>query len=107
MRLTAKQIEILNIVSRGDGAGQWLDMGQIHERLSYECKRQALQCSIRFLVKKGLLTKLDCETRRERNRRVIAATVLGMQVMGRDLYKHVGRAPGPHQEKTDASISDQ
>lgn len=86
MRLTKKQEEILNLVNQGnrDEQGEfmsWLDMDQLHTRLSYEASKQAIQCSIRVLEGRELLTRSEQELRRGRLRRVIMPTGLGIDVM--------------------------
>jgi DNA-binding MarR family transcriptional regulator len=75
--LTAKQKIILRAIAKGDGEGGFADMDQIMDRLGYAPSKQALQCSIRVLVKRGMAEKKGVELRRERMRQVIALTPKG------------------------------
>lgn len=81
MRLTAKQIELLSVIVRGNGPGQPCDIDEIVERVRYETTKQSLQFSIRALIKHGLIEKKDLEKRRGRSRRPIAATAAGMAIL--------------------------
>lgn len=72
--LTGKQIEILTLVQKGAPDGDFLDMDQLHESLSYACSKQALQCSIRHLESRGYVERRPTELRRGRKRRVVTLT---------------------------------
>lgn len=86
--LTQKQRWIMTEVIQGNVdpiSGERLsdlDLDQLIERLSqkypnYEPTKQAIQFSIRYLCRKGLLTKEETEARRGRRRRLIEPTALG------------------------------
>lgn len=74
---TPKQHEIMDLVLRAADAGELLDIAELKERLSYgpDVTKQALQCSIRFLEKHGMLAR-DYERRRGARRMVLQPTGL-------------------------------
>ncbi len=82
MHLTVKQIELLSVISRGNGANDPADLDEILDRVRYETTKQSLQFSIRALIKHGLIAKKGIEKRRGRQRQVIEATELGHQMAG-------------------------
>lgn len=94
--LTQKQKWIMNEVVAGNVdpiTGERvssLDLDQLIERLAskypdYAPSKQALQFSVRFLEKKGLLSKATPEKRRGRRRAVIAPSPVGL-----DMYSVFG-----------------
>ena len=83
MRLTKKQQEIIDLVIDGnlDEEGKfqsWLDLDQIIEALSYTPSKEALQCSIKFLVRRGLVIRGDKVLRNSRWRTPIIPTAKTM-----------------------------
>lgn len=85
MILTTKQVEILGVVVKGNGTveGRFIpcDLDQIIERLSYAPTKEALQFSIRNLIKKELIQKTGTEKRRDRRRVLISPTALGKRIL--------------------------
>lgn len=77
MQLTTKQIELMIVISRGNGVGLPCDLDEIIERVRYETTKPSMQFSIRALIKRRLIIKRGIEDRRGRHRIVIEATVLG------------------------------
>lgn len=77
MRLTAKQIEQMKVITTGNADGSPVDLDQILERLSYKPSKQSYQFSLRALIKHGLVEKGPRETRRGRERQTITPTGLG------------------------------
>lgn len=73
-RFTRKQVEILERIWRGGDRGDFLDIDELRERLSYECSKQAVQCSLRKLRDRGLIED-SYEVRRGARRRVLQLTV--------------------------------
>lgn len=73
-RFTAKQVDVLENILKGDGSGGFIDTDQLLERLSYETTKKSLQFSIRFLVNRGLVEKKGREIRRGRLRAVYTLT---------------------------------
>lgn len=74
-RLTVKQIQILQTIRKHwEAHYEDIDIDQLLDELPYETSKQSMQFSIRSLIKKGLILKVDCETRRGRSRRVIKIT---------------------------------
>lgn len=82
MHLTVKQIELLNVIARGDERGKPLDLDQVLDKLTYETTKQSLQFSVRAMVSKGLIFKRGVEKRRGRQRQVLEATSEGRQIAG-------------------------
>lgn len=89
MHLTAKQVELLRVITEGNGPEQPADLDEILERVRYETSKQSLQFSIRALIARGLIVKHGIEKRRGRQRQVIGATELGRQ------YANPIAAPAP------------
>jgi len=90
VRITRKQAEILSLVCLGNRAEghelvSWIDMDQLVNRLSYEASKQAIQCSIRVMEKRGLVARGDQELREHRLRRVVRPTTLGVEMNQRQL----------------------
>lgn len=83
MRLTTKQLALMRVLIEKNQDGSFQDLDQIVGKVSYRPTKQALQFSIRALVKHGLIKKLPMENRRGRIRTVIQATDKGLAVMGR------------------------
>ncbi|SER26290.1 hypothetical protein SAMN05216548_11418 [Faunimonas pinastri] len=56
---TPKQEEIMTLVLTAAHAGEHLSLAELKEKLSYgaEVTKQAVQCSIRFLVKWNMVEK--------------------------------------------------
>jgi DNA-binding MarR family transcriptional regulator len=77
MHLTPKQLEVLRIIAKGNHDGSVADLDEIIERCEYKPTKQAIQFTIRALVKHELIEKLGSEKRRGRLRVLIGATVLG------------------------------
>lgn len=56
---TPKQREIMQIVLSAADAGGFIGLRELHAALSYGAmvSNQAVQCSMRFLIKNGLVTR--------------------------------------------------
>lgn len=79
MRLTKKQHQIMDIVIDGNLNEEgkwdsWRDLDQIMELLPYDCTKESLHCSLRFLRKKGLIKKGDKVLRDSRWRTPVIPT---------------------------------
>lgn len=72
--LSEKQLELMRVIIAGNGESAPADLDEITERVSYAPTKQAIQFSIRALLKHGLIEKLGTEKRRGRMRQVIQAT---------------------------------
>ena len=82
MHLTAKQIELLRVIAAGNGDAGPADLDEILDRVRYETSKQSLQFSIRALVERGIIEKKGIQKRRGRQRQVIGATKLGLELAG-------------------------
>lgn len=82
MHLTAKQIELINVIGKRNEDGGAIDLDQLLERLSYRTSKQSIQFSIRALIKHGLIEKSASEKRRGRTRTLLSLTELGEQMVG-------------------------
>lgn len=85
LRMTKKQREIMETVCEGNknetGATEsWCDVDQVIERISWTPTKPAFACSIRYLIKKGLLKRGRREIRRTKRRAVLVPTELGYTV---------------------------
>lgn len=78
IELTGKQIALLKVIIEGnrDEEGRFspVDLDQIIERIFYHPTKQALQFSIRKLIRKGMIVKSGLEKRRDRQRVLISPT---------------------------------
>lgn len=85
MHLTQKQIDVIGVVVAGNGniGGVFspCDLDQLIERIPYKPTKEALQFSIRNLIKKGAIEKAGTENRRGRRRVLIGPTKLGKSVI--------------------------
>lgn len=80
-RLTAKQFQIIDILTRGNPDGSFCDLDELLLRLPYETSKDSLHFSIRALMKRGYVTKHDRESRRGKSRRVLSATPEGYDLL--------------------------
>lgn len=83
MRLTSKQVTILNVVIAGnDASGQKspCDLDQIIQRVGYNPTKDAIHFSIRKLIAKGLIFKSGMERRRERRHVLISPTTAAIEL---------------------------
>lgn len=74
IRFTAKQIEIMDTIKRGNTDGSSCSAYDIIERLSYPCKRDALLHSLKILVEKGFVERRDLEVRAGKAVRIFKVT---------------------------------
>lgn len=75
--LTAKQLELLRVITAANEDGAHCDLDQILERIRYCTTKESLQFSLRVLEGRGLIQKLGTEQRRGAARRVVAITPAG------------------------------
>jgi DNA-binding MarR family transcriptional regulator len=87
--LTRNQYEIMAVLIKGNPDGSFVDLDQLLERVSYQPTKYAIQFSIRFLIKRGLVVKHESELRRGARRVVLSATELGY-----DIFRHIRRKKG-------------
>jgi hypothetical protein len=85
MRITPKQLQILKLVVGATHSGEWLDIDQLMEAIAKSggviASKQSLQCSIRFLERRGYIRR-DYETRRERKRVLIIPNMCAFSALG-------------------------
>jgi predicted transcriptional regulator len=79
VKLSRKQIDILETLMKGDDDGDFLDMDRLLEKVSYSTSKQSMQFSVRALMKSGLLRR-SYELRRGRKRVVWSLTMLGQSM---------------------------
>jgi hypothetical protein len=78
MSLTAKQMEVLLLVSKKNEDESFVDLDQILERVTYTTNKPSMQFIIRNLIEdKKLIQKEGFVVRRDRKRVVFRTTVLG------------------------------
>ncbi len=86
MRLTNNQLKILKVLLDKNPDGTTIDLDQLLETLSvqydWETSKAALQWSLRKLIQLELVERMSTETRRQRSRRILTLTELGVRVMG-------------------------
>jgi hypothetical protein len=88
MRLTKKQKIILREICEGnrdkyDKWVSWCDQRQICDRVSYEPSKDAMKCSVRFLVNKKMVIKAPLEKRRTSWVAPLVPTELALEKFGR------------------------
>lgn len=81
MNITDKQLMIMDVIIKGNPDGEPCDLDQLIERVPYEVSKPAIQFSIRYLIQKGLLRKLDRELRRGKSRVILGATKEAFQLL--------------------------
>ena len=74
MKLTDRQNEIINLVGKGE-SGNYIDIDKLMVLLMNTPSKQAVQCSIRILERKGLLTR-SYVIRRGRKRMVLSISLI-------------------------------
>lgn len=86
MRLTDNQLKILRVLSEKNKDGSDVDLDQLLDVLAVEydwvTSKAALQWSLRQLIKLELVERMGKEVRRNRARRILKLSPLGMKVMG-------------------------
>jgi DNA-binding MarR family transcriptional regulator len=86
MQLTNKQVQILNVLVKGEGVDAQgalipADLDQLLERLDYKTTKASIQFSIRALIARGLIAKAGMENRRGRKRVLLAPTETGKSLV--------------------------
>lgn len=79
--MSAKQREVLTCVVRANPDGTWLDLDQLLDKLTYAPTKPALQFTVRQLIERGFIEKKPEEFRRGYERRVLAPTMKGYEVL--------------------------
>ncbi len=75
IRFTTKQIEILEAIKKGNPDGSMVSVYDILDRVSYDCKRDAMLHSIRRLVENGYVERRDLVNKgKKTNIRVFSIT---------------------------------
>lgn len=77
MRLTSKQIEIMQKIKDGNADGSKIDITQLRLSLSYEATKQAVLCSVNVLINRSLVAHSGRETRKGRVYTTVELTALG------------------------------
>lgn len=83
--MTNKQIQVMKVILKGNGADESgnfipVDIDQLLERIPYETTKASMQFTIRYLIKKGCITK-EHEIRRSYNRAIYIPTEQGKSMM--------------------------
>ena len=81
MRLTPKQVELLNIIQKANPDGTLIDMDELLERASYKPTKESMHFSIRALIVRGLIEKGDREKRRHAVRATFRILPLGQHMI--------------------------
>lgn len=77
MRLTSKQIEIMQKIKEGNADGSLIDITQLRHALSYAATKQAVLCSVNVLINRSLVARAARETRGGRVHTTVELTALG------------------------------
>lgn len=68
----------MQVIVKANPDGSFCDLDQVLSRLPYQTSKESLQFSIRALIEKGLIMRVETlVSRRGRARRVIAPTLMG------------------------------
>lgn len=81
MKLTTKQLQILDVLVRGNPDGSFCDLDQLLDRLPYDTTKSSMTFSIRALLAKELIILQPKETRRGKARKIISPTKLGYDMI--------------------------
>lgn len=86
MRLTDNQLKILRVLADKNADGSDVDLDQLLDTLAVEydwvTSKAALQWSLRQLINLEVVERMGREVRRNRARRILRLTPLGLKVMG-------------------------
>lgn len=94
--ITSKQLEAMRVIANIDEGGKPLDLDTVLSRLKYKTTKQAFQFTIRSLINRELIVKLECKTIRGKHRRSFMITPLGLN----KLHSEFRRAEAPADPKT-------
>lgn len=85
MELTPNQSNIMEVLIIRDypEMTKRMDLDQLIQRVNYKVTKQAMQFSLRFLLRKGYITKGPMEVRRKKLRRTYAVTSMGIYIFQR------------------------
>lgn len=72
---------ILELVLKRNSDGSLKDLNQLIEEVDYEVTKQAIQHTIRYLVRKRMMVKAGVESRRGKSRVVYRATDLAYKTL--------------------------
>ena len=75
--ISKRQVSILTEICKGNPDGTPLDLDQLLERVNYTVSKQAIQFSLRRMIKKGLIKKIGTEVRREKRRVIYSPGSIG------------------------------
>lgn len=81
MRLTSKQVEILQKIERGNLDGSLIDLTQLRQSLTYIVTKQAVLCSVNHLVKRNLVGRMGRESRDGSLCTMLAITANGKAIL--------------------------
>ena len=72
---TKNQESILSVILRGNDDATFVDLDQLLDRVNYKVTKQAMQHSLRSLIRRGYIEKsADTVTRRGKARRLLRPT---------------------------------
>ena len=79
--LTIRMMMILELVMKRNSDGSLKDLDQLIEEVDYEVTKQAIQHTIRFLIRKNMMVKAGLVKRRGKSRVVYRATELAYKTL--------------------------
>lgn len=86
MRLTDNQLKILRVLCGKNPDGSDVDLDQLLEYLAQDydwiTTKASLQWSLRQLINMEVVERMGTEVRRQRARRILKLSPLGIKVMG-------------------------
>lgn len=81
IRFTYKQLEILDVIKTGNPDRTHCTVYDILDRITYECKRDAMLHSIAILVKEGYIERKELVKMDGRAKRVFCVTTKALDVV--------------------------
>lgn len=77
-----KQTEILRVIVKGNPDGTFCDIDQVMERLSYITTKASFQFSLRCMIRKQMIERVEeLRYRDGAKRRVLKPTLLGYRLL--------------------------
>ncbi|MGI1988701.1 winged-helix domain-containing protein [Shewanella glacialipiscicola] len=77
--LSYRMMMLLDTIAKRNPDGSARDLDQIIETAGYKVSKQAIQFSLRSMIEKGVIEKMDRELRRDRVRTLYRATEYGLK----------------------------
>ena len=79
--MTMKQLAIMDVVFAGSKDGGFVDIYELMERTEHKATLQAMQCSLKFLIKHGLIERHKAKAPKDLRKRLYGPTPLAFEYL--------------------------